>query len=53
MEFVQSVAKGYQMLHLLIASMPLPVQAFLSLLFAAFSLNFLVAVIKWFLGGGD
>lgn len=53
MEFVQSVSKGYQMLWLLISAMPLPVQAYLSLLFAAFAINFLVAVIKWFLGGGD
>lgn len=53
MEFVQSVAKGQQMLWVIIASLPLPLQAFLSLLFAAFSINFLVSVIKWFLGGGD
>lgn len=53
MGFVQSVAKGYQMLWLMISAMPLPVQAFLQLLFAAFSINFLVAVIKWFVGGGD
>lgn len=53
MEFVQSVSKGYQMIHLLISFLPLPVQAFLSLFFAAFSTHFLVAVIKWFLGGGD
>lgn len=53
MGFVQSVAKGQEMLRLLISYMPLPVQAFLSLLFAAFAVNFLIAVIKWFLGGGD
>lgn len=49
MEFVQSVNKGYDMLKLLISAMPLPLQAFLSLLFAAFAINFLVSVIKWFL----
>lgn len=49
MGLVQSVAKGYEMLWLLVASMPLPVQALLNLMFAAFSINFLVAVIKWFL----
>lgn len=53
MEFVQSVNKGYQMLWLIIASLPLPVQSFLTLLFAVFAINFLVAVLKWFLGGGD
>lgn len=51
MGFVQSVAKGYQMLWLLISAMPLPLQAFLQLFFAAFAIHFLVAVIKWFLGG--
>lgn len=51
MVLVQSVAKGYQMIALLIASMPLPVQAFLGLMFAAFAINFLVSVLKWFLGG--
>lgn len=49
MEFVQSVNKGYQMLQLLISAMPLPLQTFLQLLFAAFSIKFLVSVIKWFL----
>lgn len=51
MEFIQSVNKGYQMLHLILSFMPLPVQAFLSLCFAVFAINFLVSVIKWFLGG--
>lgn len=50
MGFVQSVAKGYQMLWVIISAMPLPVQAFIQLLFAAFAINFLIAVIKWFLG---
>lgn len=51
MAFVQSVGKGYQMLWLIISAMPLPIQAFLQLFFAAFSINFIIAVIKWFLGG--
>lgn len=51
MGFIQSVAKGYSMLRLLISAMPPPIQAFLSLMFAAFAINFLVSVIKWFLGG--
>lgn len=50
MAFVQSVAKGQQMLRLILSAMPLPVQAFVSLLFAAFAINFLISVIKWFLG---
>lgn len=51
MGFVQSVAKGYDMIHLLISALPVPLQAFLSLYFAFFSISFLVSIIKWFLGG--
>lgn len=51
MALVQSVAKGYQMIQLLVSSLPLPFQALISLVFAAFAINFLVSVIKWFLGG--
>lgn len=51
MEFVQSVAKGYDMIKLIISALPLPLQAFLSLYFAVFAINFIVSVIKWFLEG--
>lgn len=52
MEFVQSVSKGYQMLWVMISYMPLPVQAFLSLMFAAFAINSIIAILRYFLGGG-
>lgn len=51
MALVQSVEKGYEMLQLIISFLPLPVQAFLGLLFAVYSINFMTAIIKWFLGG--
>lgn len=52
MGFVQSVAKGYEMLWLIISALPSPVQAFLGLMLAAFSLSCMISVIMWFLGGG-
>lgn len=52
MGFVQSVAKGYQMLWVIISHLPLPIQTFLSLIFAVFAINCLVSIIRYFLGGG-
>lgn len=51
MGLVQSVAKGYQMLWVIIYAMPSTLRAFLFLTFGAVSIIPLVAIFKWFLEG--
>lgn len=43
---VQSLSKGYDMLNLIIAALPLPIQAFVNLVFAVLGVSFIVKVIQ-------
>ena len=49
MELVQSLVKGYEMMSLILAACPLPVQALIQLGFASISIGCLVSVIRYFL----
>ena len=48
---IDSVIKGYRMLQLIIAALPIAVQAFIYLGLSIIAVHALVAVIKYFLGG--
>lgn len=51
---VQSVLKGYQMLQLIIFSLPITIQAFFQIVLSLIVIGSMVSVIKYFLrGGGD
>lgn len=48
---VQSVAKGYQMLAMIYASLPISIQALWQLVLAVIALSILVSIVKYTLGG--
>lgn len=50
---VNSVMKGYEMLRLLLSSLPAPLYAFFNLVLGLIILSGLVSLVKAFFGGGD
>lgn len=50
---IQSVLKGYQMIAMLISALPLPLSAFIGLMFALIAVLALVKSFTFLVGGGD